>query len=102
MEFANPNFELKPQMFAEVQLKVNYGNQIVVAQEAVLDSGKEQTVFVAHEGGHFEPRRITTGAKLDGKVAVLSGLKACEAVVTSGNFLLDSESKLKSATDGMQ
>lgn len=102
LEFANPNFELKPQMFAEVQLKVNYGNQIVVAQEAVLDSGKEQTVFVAHEGGHFEPRRITTGAKLDGKVAVLSGLKAGETVVTSGNFLLDSESKLKSATDGMQ
>ncbi|MBZ5628824.1 MAG: efflux RND transporter periplasmic adaptor subunit [Acidobacteriia bacterium] len=102
LEFANPNFELKPQMFTEVRLKVNYGNQIVVAQEAVLDSGKEQTVFVAHEGWHFEPRKITTGAKLDGKVVVVSGLKAGETVVTSGNFLLDSESKLKSATDEMQ
>jgi Cu(I)/Ag(I) efflux system membrane fusion protein len=102
MEFPNPDFQLKPQMFADVKLKINYGNQIVVPQEAVLDSGKEQTVFVAHEGGYFEPRRITTGAKVDGKVAVLSGLKAGETVVTSGNFLVDSESRLKSATGSMQ
>jgi Cu(I)/Ag(I) efflux system membrane fusion protein len=102
LEFPNPDFQLKPQMFADVQLKVSYGNQVVVPQEAVLDSGKEQTVFVAHEGGSFEPRRITTGAKVDGKVAVLSGLKASETVVTSGNFLVDSESRLKSATGSMQ
>ncbi|HSC55985.1 MAG TPA: efflux RND transporter periplasmic adaptor subunit, partial [Nitrospira sp.] len=102
MEFPNPDFQLKPQMFADVKLKINYGNQIVVPQEAVLDSGKEQTVFVAHEGGYFEPRRITTGAKVDGKVAVLSGLKAGETVVTSGNFLVDSESRLKSAMGSMQ
>ena len=102
MEFPNPAFQLKPQMFAEVKLKINYGNQIVVPQEAVLDSGKEQTVFVAHEGGYFEPRKITTGAKLDGKVVVLAGIKAGETVVTSGNFLVDSESRLKSATGSMQ
>ena len=102
MEFPNPAFQLKPQMFADITLKVSYGNQIVVPQEAMLDSGKEQTVFVVHEGGYFEPRKITTGAKLDGKVVVLSGLKAGETVVTSGNFLIDSESRLKSATDSMQ
>ena len=102
MEFPNPDFQLKPQMFADVKLKINYGNQIVVPQEAVLDSGKEQTVFVAHEGGYFEPRKITMGAQVDGKVAVLSGLKAGEIVVTSGNFLVDSESRLKSATGSMQ
>ena len=102
LEFPNPDFQLKPQMFADVELKVSYGNQIVVPQEAVLDSGKEQTVFVAHEGGYFEPRTITTGAKLDSKVVVLSGLKAGETVVTSGNFLVDSESRLKSATGSMQ
>ena len=102
IEFANPDFQLKPQMFADVKLKINYGNQIVVPQEAVLDSGKEQTVFVAHEGGYFEPRKITMGAQVDGKVAVLSGLKAGETVVTSGNFLVDSESRLKSATGSMQ
>ncbi|MBZ5510292.1 MAG: efflux RND transporter periplasmic adaptor subunit [Acidobacteriia bacterium] len=102
LEFPNPDFQLKPQMFADVALKVSYGDQIVVPQEAVLDSGKEQTVFVAHKDGYFEPRKITTGAKLDGKVLVLSGLKAGETVVTSGNFLIDSESRLKSATGSMQ
>lgn len=102
MEFANADFKLKPQMFAEVELKVAYGNQIVVPQEAVLDSGKEQIVFVARDGGYFEPRKITTGAKLEGKVVVLSGLAAGETIVTSGNFLIDSESRLKSAMGSMK
>lgn len=102
MEFSNADFKLKPQMFADVELKVDYGDQIVVPQDAVLDSGKEQVVFVAREGGYFEPRTITTGAKLEGKVVVLSGLKAGETVVTSGNFLIDSESRLKSAMSSMQ
>ena len=102
MVFPNPGFTLKPQMFADVELKINYGNQIVVPQEAVLDSGKEQRAFVAAGNGYFEPRAVTTGAKLDGKVVVLSGLKAGETVVSSGNFLVDSESRLKSATGSMQ
>jgi Cu(I)/Ag(I) efflux system membrane fusion protein len=102
MEFPNPDFTLKPQMFAGVELKISYGNQIVVPQEAVLDSGKEQRVFVAKSNGYFEPHQITTGAKLDGKVVVLSGLKAGETVVSSGNFLVDSESRLKSASGSMQ
>ncbi len=102
MDFPNPGFQLKPQMFADVELKINYGNQIVVPQEAVLDSGKEQRVFVAKGDGYFEPRHITTGAKLDGKVVVLSGLKAGETVVSSGNFLVDSESRLKGDMGSMQ
>ena len=102
LEFPNPDFQLKPQMFADIELKVSYGNQVVVPQEAVLDSGKEQRVFVAQGDGYFEPRKITMGAQVDGKVAVLSGLKAGETVVTSGNFLVDSESRLKSATGSMQ
>jgi RND family efflux transporter MFP subunit len=102
MEFPNPDFTLKPQMFADVDLKVSYGNQIVIPQEAVLDSGKEQRVFVAKGDGYFEPHEITIGAKLDGKVVVLSGLKAGETVVSSGNFLVDSESRLKSASGAMQ
>lgn len=102
MEFPNPEFQLKPQMFADVDLQIDYGNQIVVPQEAVLDSGKQQRVFVAKGDGYFEPHEITTGAKLDGKVVVLAGLKAGETVVSSGNFLVDSESRLKSATGAMQ
>ncbi len=102
MEFPNPNFQLKPQMFADVELKISYGAQIVVPQEAVLDSGKEQRVFVAKGDGYFEPRHITIGAKLDGKVVVLSGLKVGETVVRSGNFLIDSESRLKGDMSSMQ
>jgi multidrug efflux pump subunit AcrA (membrane-fusion protein) len=102
IEFPNRHFELKPQMFANVQLKINYGKQIVVPQEAVMDSGDKQYVFVVHEGGVFEPRVIQMGAKLEGKVVVLSGLNAGETIVTSGNFLIDSESRLKSAMSGMQ
>ena len=102
LEFPNPGLKLKPQMFAAVQLKVNYGTQIVVPGEAVLDSGKEQSVFIAKGDGHFEPRKITTGAKLDGKVVVVAGLKPGETVVTSGNFLIDSESRLMSAEDTMR
>jgi membrane fusion protein, copper/silver efflux system len=102
MEFRNPGFELKPQMFADIELKINYGNPIVVPQEAVLDSGKEQRIFIVKGDGYFEPRHITTGAKLDGKIVVLSGLKDGERVVSSGNFLIDSESRLNSDASSMQ
>lgn len=102
IEFPNPNFELKPQMFANVELKINYGDQVLVPQEAVMDSGDKQYVFVVHDGGVFEPRTIQMGAKLEGKVVVLSGLKPGETIVTSGNFLVDSESRLKSAMGGMK
>jgi membrane fusion protein, copper/silver efflux system len=100
VDIPNPDFLLKPQMFADAQLKVNYGVQILVPQEAVLDSGKEQQVFVVRDGGAFEPRRVTLGPAIDGNVAVLSGLKPGEKIVTSGNFLIDSESRMKSSAGG--
>ena len=102
LEFANPKFELKPQMFSEVLLKIDYGSQIVVPPDAILDSGEKQTVFVALPNGYFEPREVKIGAKLEDKVVVISGLKAGESIVTSGNFLIDSESRLKSAMGGMK
>ena len=102
VEFPNPDFQLKPDMFAEVELKISYGTQIIVPQEAVLDSGSEQIVFIAHEDGYFEPRKVQIGARLDDRVIVLSGLKEGEKIVTSGNFLIDSESRLKSAMAGMK
>jgi RND family efflux transporter MFP subunit len=102
LEFANPGFELKPDMFAEVELKIDYGHQMVVPESAVLDSGNEQTVFIAHPEGYFEPRRIEIGSRLEGQIVVLSGLKPGEKIVTSGNFLIDSESRLRNAMAGMQ
>lgn len=102
VEFPNPNFELKPDMYSEIDLKINYGNQVVVPHGAVLDSGERQTVFVAKGNGFFEPREVKIGDKVDEKVIVLSGLKPGETIVTSGNFLIDSESRLSSAMEGMK
>jgi RND family efflux transporter MFP subunit len=101
VEFPNPDFTLKPDMYANAELKIDYGRRLSVPQEAVLDSGAEQVVFVALEGGYFEPRKVQLGDRVDDRVIVLSGLKAGEKIVTSGNFLIDSESTLKSAASGM-
>ncbi|MFQ5723161.1 MAG: efflux RND transporter periplasmic adaptor subunit [Terriglobia bacterium] len=101
LEFPNPNFEFKPDMFADVEIKIDYGVQTLVPSEAVLDSGLRQIVFVAQPGGFFEPREVQLGARLENQYIVLEGLKPGETVVTSGNFLIDSESRLSSATGGM-
>jgi multidrug efflux pump subunit AcrA (membrane-fusion protein) len=89
-------------MYSDVALKVDYGNQVVVPQSAVLDSGERQTVFVSQGDGYFAPREVKIGDKVDEKAIVLSGLRAGETVVTSGNFLIDSESRLTSAMGGMK
>ncbi|HKY28420.1 MAG TPA: efflux RND transporter periplasmic adaptor subunit [Pyrinomonadaceae bacterium] len=101
LELANKDFAIKPEMFADVTFRITYGTKLVVPQEAVMDSGLEQLVFVAHDRGYFEPRKVQIGAKVDEKYVVLAGLQAGDRVVTSGNFLIDSESKLQSATGGM-
>lgn len=101
LEFPNPDFALKPDMFADVALRFDFGKRLSIPKEAVLDSGSEQLVFVALDGGYFEPRKVQLGEEAGNEVIVLSGLKAGERVVTSGNFLVDSESKLKSAISGM-
>lgn len=101
LEFENPKLELKPNMFADVDLSIDYGEQLVVPAEAVLDSGTRQLVFLARPGGYFEPRELKLGARVEQQYLVLSGLKPGEVVVTSGNFLLDSESRLSTVTGGM-
>jgi len=102
LEFANPGFTLKPNMFADVDLIVDYGQQLTLPTEAVMDSGTRQLVFIAKPGGFFEPREVKLGARLDNQYIVLSGIKLGEKVVTSGNFLIDSESRLSSVTDVMK
>ncbi|MEO7030304.1 MAG: efflux RND transporter periplasmic adaptor subunit [Acidobacteriaceae bacterium] len=101
LEFLNPNYALKPDMYADVQLTIDYGSQIVVPSEAVLNSGTKQVVFIAKPGGYFEPREIKVGDQFDGQYAVLAGLKPGEKIVASGNFLIDSESRLGDAMQGM-
>lgn len=102
IEFPNPGLKLKPDMYADVNLRITYPSQISVPEEAVLDSGDEQFVFVSFGGGHFEPRKIQLGAKVDSRYIVLSGLQPGEKIVTSGNYMIDSESRLKSGMAGME
>ena len=103
MEFPNPGFFLKPGMFATVEIHALLVSEAVLVPDmAVLRSGEKNTVFVALEGGKFEPREITLGARSgEGNYQVLSGLKPGETVVTSAQFLLDSESQLREAIQKM-
>jgi len=101
IELPNKDFSIKPDMFANVELKSDFGKKLSIPQEAVLDSGSRQIVFVAREGGYFEPRKVTLGPKVDNRYIVLDGLSGGEKVVTSANFMIDSESQLKSATGSM-
>ena len=101
IQVPNPGYVLKPDMYANVTFQIDYGTQVAVPAEAVLNSGAEQIAFVAHENGFFEPRKIQIGPEVEGFYVVLFGLEPGERVVTSANFLIDSESRLKSAMAGM-
>ncbi|HET7238119.1 MAG TPA: efflux RND transporter periplasmic adaptor subunit [Terrimicrobiaceae bacterium] len=103
MEFPNPGFFLKPGMFVTVDIDAQLAPEAVLVPDmAVLRSGEKNTVFVALEGGKFEPRKVALGARsADDYYQVLSGLEPGERVVTSGQFLLDSESQLREAIQKM-
>jgi len=96
-EAENPDFILKPDMFVDLELPVSLPESLVVPAEAVLDAGLRKTVFVDRGNGFFEPRVVQTGAQLGNQVQILHGLKPGEQIVISGNFLLDSESRMKLA-----
>jgi len=100
--FNNPELLLKPDMFAEVTIYASEQlNAIVIPSEAVIRSGARNQVFIVREPGKFEPRLVTLGLSSSGKVIVLKGVKAGEEIVTSAQFLIDSESKLREATAKM-
>ena len=103
MEFHNPGLFLKPGMFATVELHAELEPEaLLVTDTAILRSGDKNTVFVALEGGKFEPRNVTIGARGENdQIQILSGLKEGERVVTSGQFMLDSESQLREAIQKM-
>ena len=95
IEFENPGFVLKPDMYGEVEFATGGVRRLVVPQTAVLNSGDRQTVFVDRGNGFFEPREVRIGAQTDGRTEIVNGLKPGERIVVSGNFLLDSESQLQ-------
>lgn len=99
LRFPNPRLALRPGMYGDVHLAIPTGMALVVPREAVVDTGDVQYVFVAREGGRFEPRRVRVGHRSDDKVEIVEGLAEGEVVVTTANFLLDSESRLRATLD---
>ena len=94
---ANPNLELKPEMYVNVSLLTRRGEQLTVPEEAVLYAGDRRLVFVDLGEGRLEPRTVEIGVRSGDRIEIASGLEAGEVVVTSGNFLIAAESRLKSA-----
>jgi len=98
LEADNPNFALRPDLFVNVEFPMAASARMSVPEDAVVDTGKQQTVYVDLGEGKFEPRRVEVGERFGGRIEILSGLKTGERIVTSGAFLLDSESRMRSAT----
>ncbi len=92
--------KLRPGMYGNVALELPSASGLVIPAEALVDTGARQYVFVAKAEGHFEPRLVQVGARAGEQVRIASGLAEGETVVTNGNFLLDSESRLRAAIDG--
>jgi len=93
----NPGVTLKPGMFVNVDLKSALGRQLVVPASAVFQTGLRQLVFVDHGNGNLEPKDVSLGARVGDDFIVLKGLAVHQQIVTSANFLLDSESQLQAA-----
>lgn len=101
LEVENPDFTLKPDMFVDVEFTVETGEAVSVPIDALADSGARKVVYVNLGEGTFEPREVETGWRMDGRVQITAGLAEGEKVVVSGNFLIDSESRMKLARAGL-
>jgi membrane fusion protein, copper/silver efflux system len=95
------NGELKPEMYVDVRINYNLGEKLTVPADAILNSGTEKIVFIAKPDGYFQPQQVELGHKASNYYEVLKGLSEGETVVTSGNFLIDSESKLNTVLGQM-
>jgi RND family efflux transporter MFP subunit len=101
IEADNPDMVLKPEMFVDVEFRVGMPSRVTVPSEAVLNTGLRATVFVDCGNGYLEPRQVEIGQRIGDRIEIVKGLRTGERVVISGNFLIDSESQLKSAATGM-
>jgi RND family efflux transporter MFP subunit len=95
--FPNPGLKLKPGMYVNALLKIPLGRQLVVPSSSIFHSGTRQLVFVSHGDGQFEPREIQAGLQVGEQVIITKGVRAGDPIVTSANFLIDSESQLQAA-----
>jgi len=94
----NPNGQLKPQMYTNVEIAVDMGKRLIVPESALIDTGEKQVVYVDLGTGAFEPREVKLGLRANGYAEVLKGLKEGETVSTAANFLIDSEAQLRGVT----
>ena len=101
LEFANRDFILKPEMYANAEIEIDAGRKLAIPDEAVLDSGLRKVVFLDRGDGRFAPAEVKLGGKFDGYYEVLAGLSPGERIIASASFLLDSESRLKEAMGAM-
>lgn len=101
LRLANPKERLKPDMYANVELKVPLGLRLAVPKDAVLETGERRIVFLHHGGGKLEWRTVATGLRANEWLEITAGIQPGDHIVTSANFLLDSESQLKAAVGGM-
>ena len=97
IEVPNPDGLLKLEMFVDAAIKIDLGRKLALPDDALVDTGERKLVFIDLGNGRIEPREIQAGREAEGYYEVLAGLKEGEKVVTSANFLIDSESKLKGA-----
>ena len=95
----NPDLELKPDMYANVRFDIDLGERLVVPESAIIYAGPRRLVFIDLGEGRLRPQEIEVGIKVEDAYEVLSGLKRGDKVVTSGNFLIAAESRLKSAVE---
>jgi multidrug efflux pump subunit AcrA (membrane-fusion protein) len=97
LEADNPDYLLRPDMFVDVEFSLSLPPAITVPGDAVLDAGVRKTVFVDRGNGFFEPRRVEIGWRYGDRVEITSGLTEGERIVVSGNFLIDSESRMRAS-----
>lgn len=96
--FSNPELQLRPGMYVNVRIKPPLARQLVVPASAVFRTGTKNLVFVYSRDGNIEPRDVEIGSQVGDEISVQKGLKAGEQIVTSGNFLIDSEAQLQAAS----
>jgi RND family efflux transporter MFP subunit len=97
IDISNRDLKLRPGMFVNVDLEIRLGRQLVIPASAVLQSGTRQLAFVDQGGGRLAPQAVETGPRVGDDLVVLKGLRAGQRIVTSANFLIDSESQLQAA-----
>jgi len=95
--FANPGLKLRPGMYLNVRAKLPLGRQLVIPASAAFHSGTKNLVFVYRGEGNIEPREVELGPQVGDEIVVTTGIKAGEEIVTSANFLIDSEAQLQAA-----